>query len=207
MTCADLPLTQLARRCFESTGNDVWEELIHRLQPVFAHAAYRVAMQWGFANVRDVDDAVQEICYKLIARRAEMRRLPEDSDEAAFAYFKVVAANCAHDYFRAKYADKRGQGKTEEIEPRLDELASGLGMKQMELQILILQVDAALIAGSRERAIFWLYYRQGFTAKEIAAAIGNELSDKGVESMIYRLTAAVRESLNPKKGESGEKPS
>jgi RNA polymerase sigma-70 factor, ECF subfamily len=207
MTCADLPLTQLVRRCLESTSNDIWEELINRLQPVFARAAYRVATQWGYANVVEVDDAVQEIWSKLVARRADMRRIPECGEEAAFAYFKVIAANCAHDYFRAKYADKRGHARTERIEPRLEELASGLGMKQMETQILILQVDAALKASDRERTIFWLYYRQGFTAKEIAATTGNELSDSGVESMIYRLTAAVRQNLNPGKGESGGKPS
>lgn len=207
MTCADLSLLQLVRRCFESIGNDVWEELIKRLQPVFARAAYRVAVQWGSANVREIDDIVQEICVKLVARRADLRRLPESSDEATAAYFKVLAANCARDYFRAKYADKRGQVMTEEIEPRLEELASGIGMKEVEARILIAQVDAALQASSRERTIFWLYYRQGFTAKEITAATGDELSDKGVESVIHRLTKSVKTNLNPAKGESGGKPS
>jgi DNA-directed RNA polymerase specialized sigma24 family protein len=158
MTCADLTLLQLARRCLESTGNDAWEELMHRLQPVFARAAYRVATQWGLAHVREIDDIVQEICFKLIARRADLARLPDAGDEAAFAYFKVLAANCAHDYFRAKYADKRGHAKTEAVEPRLEELASEMGMKQVETQILAVQVDAALTASIRDRAIFWLYY-------------------------------------------------
>jgi RNA polymerase sigma-70 factor, ECF subfamily len=198
MSGSDLSLVEVAQRCFEAMGDDLWEELIYRLQPVFSRAAYRVAMQWGSANVRDIDDIVQETCFKLVAQRNDIQRLPEGNDDAALVYFRVMAANCAHDYFRAKYASKRGQGKTDDIEARLDELASEIGIKQMEAQIMMIQVDALLKTSDRDRAIFWLYYRQGLTAKEIATSIENELSDKGVESLIRRLTAGLRASLNRK---------
>jgi len=209
MTCADLTLVQLARRCFESPNNDLWEELILRLQPVFARAAYRVAAIWGSANVHEVDDIVQEICLKLVSRRRDIQQLPASGDEAVMAYFKTMAANCAHDYLRSRYARKRGCAQTDEIESRLDELASQVGMKQIEQRILVAQVETALDAGSRDRSIFWLYYRQGFTAKEIAASIGHELSDKGVESLIHRLTSAVRGFFQrqTQKGEAGGIPS
>lgn len=207
MACADLPLTELARRCLESGDSEAWEELIGRLQPVFARAVYRVTSRWGYANLKDIDDIIQEAFFKLAARRADLSRLPEESEEAAYAYFKVMAANCAHDYLRSKFADKRGESKTEQLEPRLDQLSSAAGLRAMNAAILISQVDAALDAGPRDRSVFWLYYQQGFTAKEIAAILGNQLSDKGVESLIHRLTASVRDTLKSPKGSSGARPS
>ena len=118
-----------------------------------------------------------------------------------------MAANCAHDYFRSKYADKRGATRTERLEPRLEQLATGAGMKKIEAHILISQVNAALDVSPRDRVVFWLYYRQGLTAREIAAALSNQLSDKGVESLIHRLTLAVRENLQLPKGPSDGRPS
>jgi len=47
----------------------------------------------------------------------------------------------------------------------------------------------------RDRTIFWLYYRQGLTAKEIGALPSIGLSLKGVESTLHRLTQLVREHL------------
>ena len=207
MTCADLPLIQLARRCLESTAEEPWEELIGRLQPVFARVVYRVASQWGYGNLREIDDILQEAFLKLASRRSDLGRLPNESEEAAIAYFKVMAANCAHDYFRSKYADKRGETRTEQLEPRLEQLATAAGMQKIESHILISQVNAALAVNQRDRVVFWLYYRQGLTAREIAAALGNQLSDKGVESLIHRLTLAVRENLHSPKGATGGRPS
>jgi RNA polymerase sigma-70 factor, ECF subfamily len=54
----------------------------------------------------------------------------------------------------------------------------------------------------RDRIVFWLYYRQGYTAGEIAGLPAVALTVKGVESLLYRLTAALRAQLNPP-GEKG----
>jgi RNA polymerase sigma-70 factor (ECF subfamily) len=43
--------------------------------------------------------------------------------------------------------------------------------------------------------IFWLYYEQGMTAKAIAALPSINLTSKGVESAISRLTRLVREQV------------
>jgi RNA polymerase sigma-70 factor (ECF subfamily) len=54
----------------------------------------------------------------------------------------------------------------------------------------------------RDRQIFWLYYRQGMSAKEIAAISSLNLTIKGVESVIVRLNQFVRNAF-----ESGERQS
>ena len=45
---------------------------------------------------------------------------------------------------------------------------------------------------ARDRLIFWMYYRQGFTAKAIAAIPSISLTVKGVEGVIQRLTGQLR---------------
>jgi RNA polymerase sigma-70 factor (ECF subfamily) len=62
------------------------------------------------------------------------------------------------------------------------------------------QIDCRLSAteSKRDRTIFWLYYRQGFSAREIAELPGLGLTQKGVESCIHRLTNMLRaESGSP----------
>jgi len=43
--------------------------------------------------------------------------------------------------------------------------------------------------------IFFLYYRQGYTAAEIAALPSLQLTTKGVESIIARLTHMIRSHI------------
>jgi RNA polymerase sigma-70 factor (ECF subfamily) len=199
MDFRELRLTALVRQCADVGGTSAWEELIRRFQPVFGRIAYRVAVRWGEPGLREIDDAVQEVWCKLGTRGGEvLRRIPGDSDEAAFAYFKVIAANTALDYFKAKYAGKRGEDRTTRTPDQLEELSVAIdAKKQIEARILIEHVNTALECNVRDRSIFWLYYRQGFTAKEISAIPHFGLSAKGVESLLHRLIADVRKSLHP----------
>jgi len=47
----------------------------------------------------------------------------------------------------------------------------------------------------RDKVVFLLYYRQGLTAKKIAGIPGIDLSEKGVESCLHRLTERVRKRV------------
>ena len=70
-----------------------------------------------------------------------------------------------------------------------------------ERQRLVQQVAdclAATVTGAqseRDSRIFWLYYRIGLSATEIAALPTLDLTTKGVESTILRLTRLVRQQL------------
>jgi DNA-directed RNA polymerase specialized sigma24 family protein len=55
--------------------------------------------------------------------------------------------------------------------------------------------SAPEVIGERDRALFWLYYLQGFTAEEIARLPVAGLTAKGVESALRRVTRWLREEI------------
>jgi RNA polymerase sigma-70 factor (ECF subfamily) len=64
--------------------------------------------------------------------------------------------------------------------------------------VLLREIDEAIdriAASKRDKTVFLLYYRQGFTALAIAQVPGIELTAKGVESCLHRLTAQLREHM------------
>jgi RNA polymerase sigma-70 factor, ECF subfamily len=201
MSIRDGSLVEIVHACLKSREELAWGELIFRLQPAFARIAWRVATGaagWKSADTNEVDDIVQEVFLKLGTRGGQtLERVPLENDASVLAYLKAMAGNVARDYFKAKYAGKRGVLQTVgEDSVRVEEFADGpekLG--SAEKYILIKEIDRALKADRRERTIFWLYYRQGLTAKEIAVIPVLGLSEKGVESMILRLATGVREGL------------
>jgi len=79
----------------------------------------------------------------------------------------------------------------------------------VERAVLLDEVDACLRAVApadteeRDRTIFWLYYRQGLTAKEIVELPSIGLSLKGVESTLHRLTQLVRAQLVTRRANPG----
>ena len=190
--------------CLRSRDPRLWEALVRQLQPIFARIVYRVAQTTSAAQPGDVDDAIQECFLKIEANRdkpyAQLSAL--DSEQAAVAYLKVMAANTARDLFRKKSAEKRSSVKTTSVEDRLPEIV-GVNASSLDRDVLIGQIDRLLSADLKERTIFWLYYRQGFTAKEISEIPAFQLGPKGVESLLRRLTLAVREQLGNQKGFPG----
>jgi RNA polymerase sigma-70 factor (ECF subfamily) len=67
----------------------------------------------------------------------------------------------------------------------------------MQQSALLAQLDQKLRSapetiGERDRALFWLYYLQGYTAEEIARLSGAGLTAKGVESALRRVTVWLR---------------
>lgn len=191
-------LASVVRQCLETGGPDAWAALIHFVQPLFARIAYRVANEWSHPTAQDLDDVVQDIYLKLFANRCEaLRKVPLSSEQSALAYLKVTAANCARDHFRTVYAGKRDLRKnvdTCDENTRLDIFANA--QRGIERSVLLRQLDNNLEADSRNRAIFWLYYRDGFSAREIAEISSFGLTIKGVESVLHQLTTSLRDKVD-----------
>jgi RNA polymerase sigma-70 factor (ECF subfamily) len=197
----------LVRACAQTGDSAAWEEFVRRFHRLIATVVLRTARRWGGTTPAQIDELVQDTYLKLCADQARLlRSFGSRHEDAIFGYLKVVTANIVHDHFRSVRAQKRGGGAgTEELEaeygPAPLEAASTSGASAVEQQVLFSEIDVNLRAvlegphATRDRRIFWLYYRVGLPAASIAGLPGIGLSTKGVESTLLRLTRQVRQRL------------
>ncbi len=193
-----MPMPELVRLCADSDDPAVWEEFIRRFHSLIAVTVLRICRQWREYSSQAADDLVQEVYVKLCANnRRLLRDFQPEHPESFCGYLKALTANHVHDHFKALYSVKRGSGKSAES---LDAMAA-LGEDQSaraDRKLLLGEIESCVLqvapgnAGKRDRMIFWLYYRHGLTAQEIASISAIDLSTKGVESVILRLVRQVQ---------------
>ena len=196
-------LEDLIRACAQTGDQSGWEEFVCRFHPLIAGVAMRTAQRWGNASPDLVDDLVQETYLKLCTDPSRLLGVFDScAPETFYGYLKVVTTNVAHDYFRSVHSQKRNVEMEVPLESSSVVWASAAGnAAQVERTALLGEVDTVLedvARGPNQRrdcTIFWLYYRQGLTADAIARLPGFDLSVKGVESLLHRLTRMVRERL------------
>jgi RNA polymerase sigma-70 factor, ECF subfamily len=201
----ELSPQELVQFCLESQDEAMWTEFVCRFQPLIAGViARRVYRHTGrHSNRALVDDLVQDTYLKLCGNDFKaLREFHFQHENALYGFLKVVAGHVAEDYFRRSENQKRGSGREEEDLDRAILTASQpRSSEAIERELLIGRINQCLQehAGEpnfvRDYTIFWLYYRQGLTAKAIARLPGIGLSTKGVESTLLRLTRLVKGKL------------
>lgn len=204
----------LIRACADPRNTVAWQEFIARFQKLIAGVVMRTCARWGEYSSSLVDDLVQDTYFKLCADSRLLLEFQSQHPGAIFAYIKVITANVVNDYFRARNAEKRGGGANQEDVNNIQcasECQQSGSLSAIEHQVLLGEIDACLErctqgeSGERDRLIFRLYYGPcGLSAKAIAALPDLELSVKGVESAILRITRLVRAEIN-KPSKPGEK--
>jgi RNA polymerase sigma-70 factor, ECF subfamily len=190
----ELPIRDLLHLCLGSEDQELWQEFVRRTQPLIANVTIRTIRRWHEPAPSLVDDLIQDTFVKLFANdRKALRSLKNEYENTIFGYLRVVAANVVHDRFRQL------PNKVEEVELTDDVLPpSPNGMDRMEFKRLKDDIHERLKSLSssetyqRDESIFWLYYEQGYTAKEISLLPAVGLSVKGVESTLQRLTRFLR---------------
>ena len=205
MRYSSLSPDELVKQCAGSRNPAIWQEFIRRFQPVIATAVLRTARHWGEPSRQTVDDLIQETYLKLCDEDSRLLRSFESRHpDAIFGYLKVVAGNVVHDHFKSAMAEKRGAGQVDALvdsNSQAETISKGDDGNAIERRILLRQIDDALgrlVSGEdqeRNRLIFWLYYRDGLSAKAIASLPSIGLSTKGVESILHRLTGMIRSHI------------
>ncbi|MGC9949794.1 MAG: sigma-70 family RNA polymerase sigma factor [Bryobacteraceae bacterium] len=185
----------LLRRCAHMDDAQAWENFLIRFNPLIEATVARIVRRYGFDGPGLRDDLVQEVYVKLCANRAKvLREFKPRYPGAVFGYIRVIAANVVHDYFKSK------GGK---YPPDPSPLPANLAAPdETEWRLLVREIEDVLRNASvsaRDRQIFWLYYRQGMSAKEIAAISLLKLTHKGVESVIVRLKELIRRAFEDDK--------
>ncbi|MGZ4828831.1 MAG: RNA polymerase sigma factor [Candidatus Angelobacter sp.] len=206
MSQEEIPIRDLLHLCLSSDGQEHWREFVHRTQPLIASVIINTMRRWKEPSPSLVDDLIQETYVKLFANdRKALRSIKNEYENTIFGYLKVVASNVARDHFRQPV------NKADEVELSDAILPPGPdGHERLEFAHKKEQVQEILETLSssetyqRDVAIFWFFYEQGYSAKEISLLPAMGLTVKGVEAVLFRLTRYVRERLGLKAPKTGD---
>ncbi len=204
-TNAEKSNRQLLDECLQQGPVEAWQEFVHRFQPLISAVVAQVARRNGTVTPTLVDDLVQETYLRLCADNYRLlRNFSGGHENSLFGYLKVTAASVALDHFKSLRTQKRGGGlefqDLEEGEKR-QVIPEAAAPPTADQKVLLSEIERALKkvtegpTAERDRLIFRLYYQQGFTARDIAEVPALQLTAKGIESLLYRITASVREEL------------
>jgi RNA polymerase sigma-70 factor (ECF subfamily) len=203
---SQMAISQLIALCTSESSEAAWSEFVRRSRPVITTAITKAVRRFRNASHELVDDLIQEAFLKLCRDNFRaLRGIAIAHENAFYGFLRVVAANVAVNHFRATNAFKMGGGdelRAQEASRIFSEyeLSRGASSKA-EREILLEEIDMILRTHEhepnfgRDYAIFWLYYSQGLTAKEISALPDVNLGIKGVESTLLRMTRQIRSAL------------
>jgi len=192
-------ISEILALCLDSGQPSRWEDFIERAHGIVAPAVIRALGGAGVTTAQDADDVIQDVFLKLCGDQFRALRSFRAAHPAALpAYLRAVAASAAIDHIRMRRAGKRGGGREhEDLDKAELTVKSGDDpARTVERSLLIERIGKCLDPHeTRDRQIFWMYYRHGFSASAIARLPRVALSIKGVESAIHRLTKSVRDCL------------
>jgi RNA polymerase sigma-70 factor (ECF subfamily) len=165
----------------------------------------RTASLFGEPSRSVVEDLVQVTYLKLWEDGCRLLRdFAVQHPEAILGYLKKTAANATRDYFKHRHAQSSGGDRlhvsTSDVDPQAGQEVQG-SQEKIALGVFLNEVDDHLKRGltgpdqERDRMIFWLYFRQGMSSKEIASLPAIGLGPKGVGSVIERLKHFIREQI------------
>jgi len=205
---AQMSNRKLLAECLENRQSEAWLEFVRRFLPVISAEIARVARQYNHYSEDIVKDVTGSVYLKLCNNQfASLRNLRLEHENSLFRYLQLVAFSVAHDFF------KKLLPELDADEPKDDLIIPNQtgSVEQIERAISLNEIQRAVEKATRggnaqrDRAIFSLHYFQGFSTSAIARLPGINLTSKGVESVISRLSIAVRNTLTSDKKTSSKK--
>ena len=202
---SSLSLKDVVCLCAGPCDDAAWEEFVFRVGRPIALTVMRTASLWGERSASLVEDLVQATYLKLWENSCcLLRDFALQHPEFILGYLKKIAANTTHDYFKHRRSLSSG-GDTPHISTSDVDLEATQGshgsQERIALLLFLTEIDDWLkcaLTGpdqERDRSIFWLYFRQGMSTKEIASLPTIGLTTKGVGSVIERLKCYIREQI------------
>jgi RNA polymerase sigma-70 factor (ECF subfamily) len=206
MAQVETSIRDLLQLCLSSDEQEPWREFVRRTQPLIASIIINTVRRWKTPAPSLVDDLIQDTYVKLFANdKKALRAIKNEYENTIFGYLKVVASNVVRDHFR------QPANKADEIElsdavlpPRPQDRERLEFLHKKEQIKGILETLSASETYHRDVAIFWFFYEQGYTAKEISLLPAVELTVKGVEAVLFRLARHARERLGLKEPKTGD---
>src|SRR6266404_5586757 len=211
---SSLSLKDVVCLCAGSGDNEAWEEFVSRVGKPISLTIMRTASLWGEPSRILLEDLIQVTYLKLWEGGCRLLRdFAVQRPEAILGYLKKTAANATHDYFKHGHSQSSGGDEphvsTNDFDPEAEKGADG-SEERIAFGIFLNEIDEHLnrcLTGpdqERDRTIFWLYFRQGMSTKEIASLPTIGLTAKGVGSVIERLKHCVREQIVASRSDSDD---
>ena len=191
--------------CAGPRDDEAWEEFVLRVGKSISLTVMRTSALWGEPAKSLVKDLVQITYLKLWEDNCRLLRdFAIEHPEAVLGYIKKTAANATHDYFKHGRSQSAGGDKphvsTTDVDPEVGRAAHG-SEERIAFDVFSGQIDEHLKRGltgpdqERDRMIFWLYFRQGMSTKEIASLPTIGLGAKGVGSVIEKVKHCIRDQV------------
>ncbi len=205
MRYSSLSLKDVVCLCAGPRDDEAWEEFVSRVGRPISLTIMRTACLWGQPSRSLVEDLVQITYLKLWEDGCRLLLdFAIQHPEAILGYVKKTAANAAHDCFKHGHSQSSGGDKPHvsmsDVDPEAGNDVHG-SEERIAFEIFLKEIDEHLkrcLTGpdqGRDRTIFWLYFRQGMSTKEIASLPTIGLTAKGVGSVIERLKYCIREQI------------
>jgi RNA polymerase sigma-70 factor (ECF subfamily) len=210
---SSLSLKDIVCLCAGPCDDEAWEEFVSRVGKPISLTVMRTASLWGEPSRSLVEDLVQVTYLKLWEDSCRLLRdFAIQHPEAILGYLKKTAANATHDYFKHGHSQSSGGDQphvsTSDVDPEAGNEVHG-SQEKIAFGVFLNEIDEHLkrvLTGpdqERDRMIFWLYFRQGMSTKEIASLPTIGLGAKGVGSVIERMKHCVREQILGMHSDSG----
>lgn len=198
MDFGSLTIRELLKACLDIEDESAWAEFLKRIQPLIASVVFRTLD--SKADRTKVDDLVQNTWLKLFANNREpLRRIRSENENSIFAYVKRAAYNVAQDHIRGLRPIDLAESIDDPdfVEPPNNHYKADFGdarIEDLERCLMDLSNEPNF---QRDYNIFWLHYRHGYTAREIAQLPcimqdKKPLEEKGVEGVLYRLKTRLK---------------
>ena len=202
---SSLSLQEVVCLCAGPCDDAAWDEFVARVGRPISLTIMRTASLWGEASLSLVEDLVQLTYLKLWENGCRLLRdFAIQHPEAILGYLKKTAANATHDYFKhgrsQSYGGDKAHVSTSDVDPEAGKEVDG-SQEKIAFSVFLNEIDEHLkqsltgTEGERDRTIFWLYFRQGMSTREIASLPSIGLGTKGVGSVIERLKHGIREQI------------
>jgi len=191
------PIRELVDYLLQTNDPAAWAEFQNRISRTVRGGIAKRLRRWKTDEL--IADLEQETYLKLISRDYKALRTFEwrDDHDCVFKFTKLIATNVVLDFYRDK--DNEIFLNPESLDVMTDQRRTG--HENADLNLLRDKINKCLHAWSsekdfeRDKAIFWLFYRQGFTAKQIAGLPSINLSEKKVENILQKLVRRVKDQL------------
>jgi RNA polymerase sigma-70 factor (ECF subfamily) len=202
---SSLSLKEVVCLCAGPGDDEAWEEFVSRVGRPISLTIMRTASLWGEPSRSLVEDLIQVTYLKLWEGGCRLLRdFAIQHPEAILGYLKKTAVNATHDYFKHGRSQSSGGDQphvsTSDVDPEAGNEVHG-SQERIAFGIFLNEIDEQLkrvLTGpdqERDRMIFWLYFRQGMSTKEIASLPTIGLGAKGVGSVLERLKHGIREQI------------